>query len=98
MQLQFITPQEGLQQAISAALTEFAKQIPHPYQPVTDPVEINGTKELCARLDITEPTVIRWRKKGKIPFLLIGSSVRYNYRAVIKALEVNANGKGTKSC
>ncbi|HEV9037586.1 MAG TPA: helix-turn-helix domain-containing protein [Puia sp.] len=58
--------------------------------PVTaaDPVEkpIN-TEELCAFLGITRPTAVRYRKKGTIPFLLIGSAIRYDRRAVLKALE-----------
>jgi excisionase family DNA binding protein len=45
------------------------------------------TKELCKRLAITEPTVIRWRKKGKIPYMTIGSSIRYDWNAVLTALQ-----------
>ena len=50
-------------------------------------VEIINRDELCKRLAITEPTVIRWEKKGKIPALRIGSNVRYNWSQVIKSLE-----------
>lgn len=49
--------------------------------------EIINRDELCKRLDITEPTAIRWEKKGKIPSLRIGSNVRYNWQKVIEALE-----------
>jgi excisionase family DNA binding protein len=45
------------------------------------------TKELCAFLAITEPTVIRWKKKGKIPYFRIGSAIRFNLKDVLKALE-----------
>ena len=45
------------------------------------------TKELCEYLGITEPTVLRWRKKGEIPFFCIGSAVRFRKSEVIKALE-----------
>ena len=48
--------------------------------------EIIDTKQLCKKLNITEPTIIRWRKKGKIPFLLIGDSIRYDWHAVLKAI------------
>ncbi len=51
--------------------------------------EIIGRKELCERLDITEPTVIRWEKKKRIPVIRIGSVIRYNWNAVIKSLEKN---------
>jgi excisionase family DNA binding protein len=56
-------------------------------QPVT-------TKQLCEFLGVTEPTIIRWRKKGKIPFLQIGSSIRFNLSAVVSALEVKKKVKG----
>lgn len=52
------------------------------------PPEIIDRAELCRRLDITEPTVIRWEKKGSIPSIRIGSAVRYNWPSVVKALEV----------
>lgn len=56
------------------------------------PPEIINRDELCKRLDITEPTAIRWEKKGIIPSLRIGSNVRYNWPKVIQALE-NSNSK-----
>lgn len=45
------------------------------------------TKELIARLQISEPSIIRYRKKGKIPFIRIGNSIRYDWEKVVKALE-----------
>lgn len=51
--------------------------------------EVIDGKELCKRLDISEPTLIRWRQKGKIPSFRIGTSVRYNWPAVVKHLEKN---------
>lgn len=49
--------------------------------------EIIDRAELCKRLDISEPTVIRWEGKGKIPSLRVGDRVRYNWHKVLKALE-----------
>jgi excisionase family DNA binding protein len=46
-----------------------------------------STKEICDFLSITEPTLIRWRNKGKIPFLKIGTNIRYDKAAVLKAIE-----------
>jgi len=54
-----------------------------------------NTKELCNFLDITEPTLIRWRNKGKIPFLKIGSRILYQKGAVLAALE-NKKGAAKK--
>jgi len=50
-------------------------------------------EEICNFLNISEPTVIRWRNKKVIPFLKIGSRVLYQNTKVIAALE--RNGKGT---
>ena len=55
--------------------------------PTNQTTEIIDRTELCKRLAITEPTVIRWEKKCKIPCFRIGSSVRYNWQTVIEALE-----------
>ena len=49
--------------------------------------EVINRGELCKRLSITEPTAIRWEKKGKIPCFRIGSNVRYNWATVICELE-----------
>lgn len=57
------------------------------------PTEIINRDELCKRLKITEPTAIRWEKKGVIPCFRIGSSIKYNWPKVIEALE---NKKGVK--
>ena len=49
--------------------------------------EIIDRKELLKRLAITEPTAIRWGKRGIIPEIHIGSNVRYNWPVVVSALE-----------
>lgn len=53
-------------------------------------------QEICRFLDITEPTLIRWRKKGKIPFLKIGSRILYQKSAVLAALENKKGGSNGK--
>jgi excisionase family DNA binding protein len=58
-----------------------AMKLVKPYErPVTQ-------KELSEFLGVTPQTIIRWRKKGKIPFIMVGSVPRYNKDVVIKALE-----------
>jgi hypothetical protein len=59
----------------------------------TQPAEIISRAELSKRLNLTEPSIIRWEKKGLIPCFRIGSSCRYNWPKVIEALE---NTKGVK--
>lgn len=50
-------------------------------------IEIITQDQLCKRLMISKPTLIRWVKKKKIPQMQIGDLVRYNYFSVINALE-----------
>lgn len=69
---------EIIQGALRKELTE---------KPSFEKAEIINRDELCKRLDITEPTVIRWEKKGAIPCFRVGSSVRYNWTDVIEALK-----------
>lgn len=59
------------------------------------PAIITG-EELCKKLDVTIQTLIRWRQKGKIPYLQIGSSIRYDLNKVIEALEVGKKKGATK--
>lgn len=58
-----------------------------PLVAATTPPEIINTEELCKRLDISEPTAIKWRRKKLIPSIQVGSSVRYNWPAVVLVLE-----------
>ena len=60
--------------------------------PGVPPPEIIVRRELCKRLYITEPTAIRWEKKGKINCFRIGSNVRYNWTTVINELERKTKG------
>jgi excisionase family DNA binding protein len=52
-----------------------------------------STRDICTFLDITEPTLIRWRNKGKIPCLRVGRRVLYQKSAVIAALNNAKKGK-----
>jgi DNA-binding transcriptional MerR regulator len=49
--------------------------------------EIMTGEQLCEKLDVTIQTLIRWRQKGKIPYFQIGSSIRYDFKKVLNALE-----------
>ena len=73
--------EDELQTLIENAVSKFITP-----RPDTQQTEIIDRDELCKRLAITEPTAIRWEKKGKIPTLRIGSCVRYNWQMVIQSL------------
>jgi len=57
--------------------------------------DIKTGDEVCEKLGITIQTLIRWRQKGKVPYLKLGSSIRYDFNKVIEALEVG-NKKGDR--
>lgn len=58
-----------------------------PSTPDRQQPEIIDPAELCKRLNISIPTQIRWRKKGKLPFMLIGNQIRYDWHQVIEKLK-----------
>ena len=64
------------------AIENMPKSKPEP-QP-----EIMTGEEVCKKLGVTIQTLIRWRHKGKIPFMRIGSSIRYDFIKVLEAIEV----------
>ena len=92
-QIQIISTLGALQELIDNSIRSAFEKLNTPSisnqskneQPIT-------TKQLCKFLSITEPTVIRWRKKGKIPFMQIGSALRYDKEAVIKAISDKRTG------
>lgn len=54
--------------------------------------EIITGEDLAKKLGVTIQTLIRWRQKGKIPFLQIGNSIRYDLYKVLESLEANKKG------
>lgn len=75
---------EELRQLIREEMAA-TKPISEQPSPATKPI---NQRELCTFLGLSEPTVIRWRKKGLIPSMQIGSAIRYDVNSVIKALEI----------
>ncbi|WP_346239399.1 hypothetical protein ABDK00_006780 [Niabella insulamsoli] len=53
-------------------------------QPINEP-PIDGA-ELRKRLNISRPTEITMRNKGKLPFLTVNGQYRYQWTTVLKAL------------
>lgn len=54
---------------------------------------IVDTEQLMERLNVTRPTVQRWRDTGRIPFIQVGNVVRYDLDAVLEALSKKKGGK-----
>ena len=93
-QIQIITTPGALQEYINNSVKEAFDRLIQPGSNNTNNEQPITTKEICNFLGITEPTIIRWRKKGKIPFLQVGSRILYQKSAVLKALE---NKKGANN-
>ena len=71
---------------LAATVSELFKEVIElrQQQPVNEnPID---SKELMLRLDISEPTLIRMRKRNAIPFLEVAGHYRYVWQDVIKAL------------
>lgn len=84
-----LTTPEALKLLISEAIDERLAKIPV-IQPEVK--EIVDNDVLCKRLNVSESTIARMRKRRQIPFMQIGGVIRYDYNAVVKALE-NKNKK-----
>ena len=90
MQRIIVVTENELRQIVKETVAEFYDKLyqnRHEMELVPAKEEIINRKELAERLDITEPTIIRWERKKKIPVIRIGSAVRYNWKAVIASLE-----------
>lgn len=92
--LQIITTQENFKSLMLEAVQFAVNSIPQK-EPTKEAQIITG-EDLAKKLGVTIQTLIRWRQKGKIPFLQIGNSVRYDLNKVLEALEVK-NKKGAKA-
>lgn len=49
--------------------------------------EIVSGEVLCERLAVTRQTLGRWREQKRIPFIQVGSIIRYDFPKVMEALE-----------
>jgi hypothetical protein len=67
-----------------------------PIQTGSLPDEIIDRKELCKRLAVSEPTAIRLGRRGDIPEIKLGDSIRYNWRTVVECLDKKSKVKGPR--
>lgn len=74
-------------EVIFQELQEIKEALQKNNTPQTGPAEIIDRTELQKRLGISEPTLINYVKKGKIPQIKIGANCRYNWQKVVAALD-----------
>jgi hypothetical protein len=83
--LQIITTNEAFKSLMLEAVQFAVNSIPQ-REPTKEAQIITG-EDLSKKLGVTIQTLIRWRQKGKIPFLQIGNSIRYDLNKVLDSLE-----------
>jgi len=88
--LQIITTNEAFKSLILEAVQFAVNSIPQK-EPTKEAQIITG-EDLSKKLGVTIQTLIRWRQKGKIPFLQIGNSIRYDLYKVLDNLEAKKKG------
>lgn len=76
--------QEIFQKALVQAFDDFLEKMSNQNNRKD---EIIDRKELMKRLSLSESTVIRWEKNGRIPSMIIGGNIRYNWGKVLDVLE-----------
>lgn len=52
-----------------------------------------NTEQLAQKLQVSDQTINRWRKKNRIPFVKIGKSFRYDVEEVLQVLSTKKVGK-----
>lgn len=90
--LQLITTQEELQRTIDQAVQRAFSKVAADQLGAHTLEEIIDSKTLMQRLDISEPTLQRWRDKNRIPYIQEDSVIRYNWPKVLEALEKRKGG------
>jgi hypothetical protein len=85
--LQIITELSDIK-AVAVELYRLAIQDIAATSPKATAPEIMTGQQLSERLDIDIQTLAKWRQKGKIPYLQLGTNIRYDFNKVIEALEV----------
>jgi hypothetical protein len=73
-------------QVLFSKLEEIENKVDGLKSPSAPAIQIVDRKQLQAILGVTEPTLITWGKRGRIPEMRIGSNVRYNLPDVVAAL------------
>ncbi len=94
IQLQIITTSEEMQLAFNQAVEKAMQDYIQKSKDEAKKELIISGDAVCTKLAITMPTLISWRQKGKVPFIQIGSAIRYDWYKVIEALEVSNKKKG----
>lgn len=81
-----------LRRAVFQAIGELREtDLPKPTKP--EPEKLLTTAEACELLRCSRPTIHRWKREGLVPFVRIGSCIRYRESDLKKLLETKGGTK-----
>ncbi len=61
--------------------------------PKPEPEKLLTTQEACELLRCSKPTLHRWKKSGIVPFVRLGSNIRYKQTDLEKLIETKGGSK-----
>lgn len=81
VQIKLSDLQDMIKKAVDDGIRDSFEKFQNP-----DPILID-TDELCARFGITPVTLQKWRDRKEIPYIQLGSVIRYDYHKILKVKE-----------
>lgn len=72
---------------INNELAEIKDRLSELVEPKSTTPQIVDEAFLAKEIKVTRQTIGRWRIQGRIPFIQVGSVIRYDFLKVIEALE-----------
>ncbi|MFA7131644.1 MAG: helix-turn-helix domain-containing protein [Bacilli bacterium] len=89
----YLLKDTDLQKIMKQAVFEAVGEIREPIKVEAEtPERLYTTEEVCEILRCSKPTLHRWKRDGLIPFVRIGTNIRYKESDLKKLLETKGKG------
>ena len=77
---------------VSLPLQQFTALLKDTLQQCLNEIQISedqqlNTEQICKLLNVSDVTLMKWRKAGKIPFMQEGRKIIYNKKEVLESLK-----------
>lgn len=86
MQHTFLNPYDYLNERL-ASIEAIIKKVAENQTATAPQPQIMTGEQVQVKLDITRQTLARWRTQKRIPFIQVGTVIRYDFLKVLEALE-----------